>query len=59
MGSWGVWRERTDNAGGKPSVYFDKIHANIATDCSGLGVPELAMQAIANKYGMTYQVKFA
>jgi hypothetical protein len=59
MGSWGVWRERAVHACGMPAVDFRAVNANMATDCSGLGVPELAMQAISQKYGMTYQVLFA
>jgi len=57
MGSWGVWRERAAHACGMPTT--DVRAVNMATDCSGLGVPELAMKAIARKYGMNYQVVFA
>lgn len=58
MGSWGVWRERAARAGGVPTHGFG-INANMATDCSGLGVPELAMRAISEAFGMKYQVVFA
>ena len=38
---------------------FHAVNASMATDCSGLGVPELAMEAIAQQYGMEYRVVFA
>ena len=37
-------------------VSFCKLSARIATDCSGIGIPELAMKAISQAFGMAYQV---
>ena len=59
MGTWDTWPERAARAGGLIANDFSNIHANIATDCSGLGIPELAMKSISNVLGMKYQVMFA
>ena len=50
-----TWPERAARAGGLIANDFSNIHANIATDCSGLGIPELAMKSISKALGMQYK----
>ena len=59
MSRWETWPDRAARAGGLIANDFSNIHANIATDCSGLGIPELAMKSISNVLGIKFQVMFA
>ena len=58
MGSWGTWFHLAATAGNLPADCDYTL--NMATDCSGLGVPELAVQAIGrNRQRMKINVVFA
>ena len=59
MSTWESWPERAARAGCLIANDFINIHANVATDCSNLGIPELGMKSISNVLGMKYQVMFA
>ena len=47
-GSWGAWCGRAATSGNLP-VNCD-YNVNIATDCSSLGVPELALMTIGKRW---------
>ena len=53
MGTWETWPDRAARAGGLIATDFSNFHANIATDCNGLKIPELAMKSISKVLGMT------
>jgi len=58
MGSWGEWFSRAAKASNLPATC--NYNVNLATDCSGLGVPELALKAIAKERpDMKIQTVFA
>lgn len=54
MGSWGTWRQRAFETTSWPAVGGIKVR--LATDCTGMGVPELALQAYGSLYGVSTQV---
>lgn len=51
MGSWGTWRRKANAATEWPPC--SNLDVRVASDCSGLGTPELALKA----YGAVYGVK--
>ena len=54
MGSWGTWRQRAHAATLWPPA--SGVIVRMATDCTGMGVPELALQAYGELHGVGLQM---
>ena len=54
MGSWGAWRQNAQAATLWPAA--NNITVRMATDCTGLAIPELATRAYGQLYGLRAEV---